>query len=114
MVFEATGIKEGFKQMRILLNRIRELIEWQKLIDQEHVPGTPPGFDPHTSLHRQLCCDAHQMHDLFLYEVTLMHEVLDRHELACTTDERRQWNRRLQALENELRSLQVTQRFINT
>jgi hypothetical protein len=111
MVIKA-DVPGALRQLAATKRRIRELIEWDDLAQQELRPGLPPSFDPHTSLRAQVHDDIRVFYGLFLSLSSDIEQILQRHDLVCAIEDRTTWRRQLDRLENELLQLRIHERFL--
>jgi len=111
MVFKV-DVEGGLRQLSALRKRMGELIEWDKLAEQEQRPHQAPAFEIHTSLRRGLREDLRSFYGFSLSLAIDIGEVLSRYDFVCTLGDRERWRRRLARLEDELANLRVWEKFI--
>lgn len=107
------NIEAGLRQLLGLRNRIRELLEWDALAQQEHRRGIPPAFDLHTSVRQEIRDDLCGFYAMFVNLTRQLHMVLARSDLVCTHHERELWEKRLDQIENDVQQLHLSERYLN-
>jgi len=91
-----------------LIDRIAELIEWEKLSRQQRRPRDPPGFqfaDHFNEDLESLFASGWQLH-------AEIGEALARDDLRASPEQLRRWQRRLHRLEQCANHLAMTARII--
>ena len=111
MVFRIE-VGRALEDLSLVHRRLLDLIEWNKLAEQEHWGNRPPAFDPHTRVQEHLREDIKMFYDLFVSTSAQLRHLIGRHDLVCTADERSYWRQRLQELDRSVERLHITQRFI--
>lgn len=90
-------IAGALRELERLIERMQELIEWEKLFLSERKPHVPPSFQP-TDHFRD---DVEQMYAWFWNLVYSIHEVLDRDDFAIPERRRCEYRHRLGHLEEQ-------------
>jgi hypothetical protein len=100
-------IPGALRDLDRLVDRMAELLEWQKLVQQER-RGPFTSFE----LNHHLPGDIRTLHARFLNAHLDLREVLGRPNLEASPRQRRRWEQRLQEIEHRFASLPFTGRFI--
>ena len=101
-------ISGALRDLAKVADRIAELLEWEKLAQQERRPHVPPAF--------QLCDhnrkDIIDLYSWFLNLSMSAHEVLDSSDFEIPEEQRGRWQRRLRELEKRVDDCRIIDRFI--
>ena len=101
-------ISGALRSLQQVVDRIAELIEWEKLVQQEQDPHRPPAFRLPDHFHE----DIEAMYASFWNLGYDIHEALKRPDVQASHEERRRWKRRLEELEEQFSQLGFAARFI--
>ncbi len=101
-------IPEALGALGQIVDRIAEMIEWEKLARQERRPCVPPSFQlaDHFGEEMDSLCSSFISLDIDI------HEALDRPDLDCSPEQRRGWRRQLLHLEKQAGELQNTAKLL--
>jgi len=81
-----------------VVGRIAELVEWEKLVQQERPSPFPSAVQPADRLREDILA----LYAWFVSLDTSIHEVLSNPDLRVSEDQRRRWQRRLRELEERV------------
>ena len=103
-------VTAALRDLNRVVDRIAELIEWEKLAKQERRPHVPPSFQPadHFPEDMESLCNS-----LFSLDSSI-HKLLDRPDLETSDEQREQWKRQLRQLEKRFGKLQFTAKLIRS
>lgn len=104
----ASRIPTALRELSAILRKLRELEEWAKLERQERRPHEPPSFQPRDHLAE----DLRIQYTAFISLAMDIQEALNQPGVEASPRQQRRWQRRLRELEDQLRTLGVTERFI--
>ena len=101
-------IPGALRDLNKVADRLAELLEWQKLAQQERRPHTPPAFQfpDHTRK------DIVEMYGWFINLDLCMREALNRTDLGFSIDDQTRWLRRLHEIEARVHALGIVDKFI--
>ena len=99
------------QELEATVAELRSLLAWEALKRAEARPGDPPGFIPYDPAAQ----DIKHAYSLFLAKSLTLHHIL-KHPAdgSATSRQREEIRRKLIALEDEFRQLDLSQRFINS
>lgn len=101
-------IPAALQELKRVADRIEELLEWEKLAQQERGSRALPPFQLRDH-------DRKDIIDLFGWFLNLsmsIHEVLDRPDFEALGEQRQRWQRRLRALEERVQGLGIIDKYI--
>lgn len=101
-------LASGIDQLAQTADHLAELVEWQRLAQQELRPGMPIDVQIRQPFEQ----DARELYGLFLQLDQAIHEVLKDGALAGTPRKVERWSQQVIALEQKVRRLQIRERFI--
>ena len=101
-------IASGLEQLELLLNRMGELIEWEKVTEV----GTPKHLPPAFKLRDHFSEDMRTLYGTFLDLANSLKDVLDLEYASVSRAQRNQWLEQVSDLEKRLRGLRVTERYL--
>ena len=103
------NLEAALRDLGKVANRILELMEWEKLAQQEHRSPFPSALRPSD----QLKDDIRAMYGWFISLDMSIHEVLSQPDLDVSLDKFKRWQHRLEAMEKRIHACGITDRFIN-
>lgn len=101
-------IPGALRSLEQVVERIAELIEWEKLAIQERKPHVPPAFQPADHYHDDLV----SLESAFWNLSRDIREALSRGDLEATSEQRLPWEHRLDQLELRVGELQAIAKLI--
>ena len=104
----ALDLASGISQLAQTADHLAELVEWQRLAQQELRPGAPIGVQIRQPFEQ----DARELYGLFLQLDQAIHEVLRDRVLAGTPRKVERWHQQVLDLEQKVWRLQIRERFI--
>lgn len=102
-------IPAALRALGQIVDRIAEMIEWQKLAHQERRRPFPTSFE----LDDHLQDEIRDLQASFISTALDLREALGRPDLEVAEQQRRQWQYQLEQLEQRFASLTAGDRFIN-
>jgi hypothetical protein len=103
------NVEAGLKELSSCLREVQSLIAWAQLAEAETKPGTPPSF----RFDHRVAEDLRNQTGLFIKMAMDLHEVLHEKTHECGSEaDRARWEKRLLALEDQFRALDLTGTFI--
>lgn len=103
-------IPGALRALARIVDRMEELIEWQRLIQQERHRPFSTSFDLNHHLAEEMedfqACFANADHDL--------RELLKRTDLHATQEQRQRWVNELEQLEEQAASVSTAAKFLNS
>ena len=103
-------IPGALRDLGRLVDRIAELLEWQKLAQQERRMPFSTSFD----LEGHIPEDLRDLRAAFLSADMTLRELLGRDDLAPPAEQRRIWQRELEQIERRFAEYSATDAFINS
>jgi hypothetical protein len=103
-------IPGALRDLSRLVDRIAELIEWEKLARQERCPHVPPSFQ----LPDHFREDIDQTDAWFWDLDNSIHEALDRPDLDASDEQRKRWKHSLGELEEHAVRLLYTAKLLSS
>lgn len=102
-------IPGGLRDLGRLVDRIAELLEWQKLAQQERRLPFPTSFEWNDHLDQ----DISDLRATFTGADMSLRTLLSRSDLNGTREQRHAWQRHLEQIEQRLAALSATDTFNN-
>jgi hypothetical protein len=106
MAFDFTAGLLGLAQ---IVQKLKELTEWEKLERQEARLDLPPSFRLSNHVEEELRI----RHAAFISTAMSLHEALANPAPTTSLEQRERWQRRLRQVEREVQVLGLTERFIS-
>ena len=103
-----TDVPGALENLNRVADRIAELIEWDKLAQQERRPDSTWFFPPRD----HLCDDLRSLYGLFLSLGLSIHDVLNRPDLDARKNQHTCWERRLRKLEARVHEFQISEKLL--
>ena len=98
-----------FQGLQASLNKIKALLAWQQLQQKEVRPNQPPGF----IIQDSTVDDLRNEYTLFLARAQEIHYILNhKNILPMPEDKRQKLNQQLFKLEDQVKALRATEKFI--
>jgi hypothetical protein len=101
-------IPGALRDLKTVADRIEELLEWEKLAQQERRPHVPPAFQ----LREHLPTEIVGLYSVFLTLSESAHRALDQANAPDACTEVADWRKTLQQLEQRVSGWRISARFI--
>jgi hypothetical protein len=103
---EKTDLQAGLRSLNASLGRMRDLLAWGQLKQQEARPGEPPSFQ----IYDPTVTDLRNEYSHFLSTSVQIHGILREHSASIPVPLRATFQRRLAKLEQEAHQLSLHRR----